>query len=200
MAIRPSGYGGFNVTIEGADHKVEQGQDLKVKIGDQVKKGDAISTGVVKSQELVALKGVGETQTKMREDLYDAFAAADIRFHKRTYELPVKMLTENVRIIDPGACPDFVAGDYSNVSKVEAWNKSNPGKKQIRYKVELVGMGQVAYKTNDWAQRMSLGRIEQTITEGAGMGFESSRKETPFAHLALGPNTTIPKANQRFPR
>src|SRR5690606_29523399 len=48
-SIKPSGYGGFVVNISGTDHKIPKGLKLKVKPGQNVQKGDALSEGVIKS-------------------------------------------------------------------------------------------------------------------------------------------------------
>lgn len=194
-AVRKSGYGGSIVTINGKEHNVGKKLDLKVKTGDMVKKGDPISTGVVHPQELLKLTNVQRVQGQMVEDLNDAFSSAGVKVHKRSYEVPVKMLTEQVRIQDPGGCNDFVAGDYTTIARADGWNKQNPGKRPIKYKTELAGSLFTPMKTEDWGQRMALGRIQQTLQEGASMGYQSDRGPggTPFANLALGPNTKIKK-------
>lgn len=197
-SIRKSGYGGHIVTVGQKEHKVPKSRKLKVKRGQKVKKGDPLSDGVVKPQELMKLKGVNAVQSQMRDDLHETFTSAGVKLDKRTYEVPVKMLTEQVRVLDPGDCDKFVAGDYSTLGKVQSWNKQNVGKEQIKYQNILPGALYAPQKTEDWARRMALGRIKKTLSEGAGMGFKSPRKDTSdFAQLALGPNTKIKKPGEQ---
>ena len=146
------------------------------------------------------LRGVQAVQSQLRDDLHDTFASAGVKLNKRTYEVPVKMLTEQVRIIDPGDSKEFVAGDYSTLAKVDGWNKNNPGKRPIKYQNILPGSLYTPQNTEDWARRMALGRIQNTLEEGAGMGFASPRglnTTSPFADLALGPGTRIKKPGEQ---
>ena len=192
--IRDSGYGGKVVTINGVDHNVPQKRELKVSNGDSVDKGDAITDGSIKPQELLETKGVEAVQEQMTADLKDTFAQAGVHAEEKTFEMPVKVYTEKVRITDPGDNDDFVPGDYSTLSKVKGWNRSNPGKREIKYRNVLPGSMTQPHKGDDWAQRMALGRIKRTLQEGPGMGFSSTRKPgqaPPFADIALGPGTSI---------
>ncbi len=190
--VRKSGYGGHIVVINGKDHKVSKDLELKVKVGTKVKKGDALSSGIIKPQELLELKGVEAVQENMVDSLHDTFASAGVRLSKRTYEVPAKMLTEQVRVLDPGDHPTFVAGDYTNLAKVEGWNRQNLTKKKIVFKHILPGSQFAPQHSEDWARRMALNRITRTLEDGVAMGFESDRKgPSPFADLVLGPGTRI---------
>jgi hypothetical protein len=185
--IGRSGYGGYVVTIAGKEHKVKKGLDLKVKIGDTVHKGDPISAGIIKPQELLGLTNVSAVQRQMREDLHETFAGAGINISKKTLEMPVKMITEMVRVTDPGDNKELVSGDYSTLARVQGWNKKHPKKRQIKYQSRLTSIKSVPHKTRDWAQRMALDRIVGTLQEGAAQGMVSRRGEsTPFVELALG--------------
>ena len=195
--IRKSEYGGFVVTINQKQHRVPQGLELKVKQGDMVKKGQPISGGIVKPQELLKLKGVEALQDQMVQDLDDAFLSAGIKFNRRTYEPTVKMLTEQVRLTDSGDHPSLVTGDYSTMAVVDGWNKQNPGKKQIKYTNILPGTLYAPMHTEDWARRMALNRIQKTLEDGAALGFKTDRKgPSPFGDLVLGPGTKLPKPGE----
>lgn len=196
-SIRQSGYGGWIVNIAGKDHKIGKGLEPSVKIGDQVKAGDKISGGLVKPDELLALKGLDATQDQITDDLHSAFSSAGIKFNRRTHEVAARMLTEQIRIKDAGDSDEFVIGDFSTIQKVNAWNKANPTKKQIKYDTILPGSLMAPMATDDWARRMALSRITQTIEEGASMGFKSDRKKGIFADLVLGPGTKIMKPGQK---
>jgi hypothetical protein len=152
---------------------------------------------MVKAQEMLKLKGLQATQGQIAQDLDDAFRSGGIRFNNRTYEVASRMLTEQVRITDPGDSPDFVPGDYTTIQKVDAWNKLNAGKKKIQYNTILPGTQMAPMMTDDWARRMSLSRIKGTIEEGAAMGFKSDRKQTVMTDLVLGPNTRIKKPGEK---
>jgi hypothetical protein len=196
QSIKKTGYGGSIVTINGKEHEIPPRVKVTVKVGSSVMKGQAITEGNVKPQELLGLSGLEVVQKRMRDDLHGTFASAGVNLNKRTFELPVKMITESVRIMDPGDCKDFVSGDYSTLAKVRAWNQKNPGKRRIVYNQEMSGMRDVAHRTDDWAQRMGLDRIQKTIQIGASQGLKSQRGN-PFTDLALGYNTNVNRLSKK---
>lgn len=192
--IRDSGYGGKVVVINGQDHEIPSNRDLKVSQGDHVQKGDKLCEGMTQAQEMMELQGVEEVQDSMKNELQDTFEDAGVDLHDRTYEMPVKALTEKVRITDPGDADKWVPGDYAKLSEVKGWNRDNPEKDSIEYHSTLPGAQMEPYKGDDWARRMGKGRIKSTIQEGAGQGFTSGRdrsEDPPFADLALGPDTEM---------
>ena len=196
--IRKSGYGGNIIMVAGKEHKAPKGLDVIVKRGDSVKKGDALTSGIVKPQELLKLKGLDAMQDQLTDDLHKTFANAGVKLHKRTYEVTVKAITEQVRVLDPGDCDEFVPGDYTMLAKVKAWNSANTTRRQIKYVTILPGSEYAPTRTDDWARRMALNRIQKTIEDGVGMGFASDRNSTsPFVNLVLGPGTRVPKPGDR---
>ena len=194
--VKKTGLGGHVVTIAGKQHRVGEKLEVLVKVGDMVSKGDKISSGIVKPQELLKLKGMAAVQRQVRDDLHDTYASAGVRLDRRTFEMPVKLLTEMCRVTDPGDS-DYITGDWDTRQKIVAWNKSNPVKRPVRFVEELPGANQVPHKTTDWAQRMGIGYIKRTLKEGVAMGYESDRKESPFSGLALGPGSRIEKAKRK---
>jgi DNA-directed RNA polymerase subunit beta' len=65
--IRKSGYGGNIMIVGGKEHRVPSGLTLKFKVGDMVKKGDPLSSGIVKPQELLKCKMTLITPSLLRE-------------------------------------------------------------------------------------------------------------------------------------
>src|SRR5690625_3182206 len=191
--VRKSGYGGYFVTVGAKEYRVPKSVEVSVKVGDRVKKGDRLTTGSIKHQELLKLKGVSAVQDQMAQDLHETFLSAGVKAQKKTFEMAAKMYTEQVRVIDPGDCKDFVTGDYSTISKVEGWNRKNPSKRRIKYMNILPGSLSTPQRSDDWAQRMALGRIKKTLRDSAGQGASSMRDGTgsPFADIVLGPGTRL---------
>lgn len=197
ISARPMG--GWDIVVAGKQVSAPKGIDPVVKVGDIVRVGDKLTQGVIKPQELLELKGIGAVQGQVRDDLHATFAAADVKLHKRTYEVMTRGLTDTVRVTSPGDSKEFVTGDYTSLAKVQGWNKANPGKRPVVYQAELAGSLMAPKRTNDWAQRMALGGIQQTLQEGAAMGYESERKPSAsFADIALGPGTKIRPAGEEF--
>jgi len=189
--IRPTGFGSFIIMIGGKEHQVGQGRKILVRLGEQVTKGQQITSGMIKAQEQLALTNLSTVQGQVRDDLESTFSSAGVKLHKRTYELMTKGITEQVRVTDPGDSRDFVSGDYTTLAKVQAWNSRNAGKRPIKYTVELSGSLMAPHRSEDFARRMALGRISGTLVEGVAMGYTSDRDKSPFSRLSLGPGTAL---------
>jgi DNA-directed RNA polymerase subunit beta' len=158
-----------------------------VKVGDRVEKGQQITDGNAQPQDVLRLRGLRQLQTQLRDDIHDVYAAGGENISHKTIETPVRMLTETVRISDPGDHPSLVTGDYSTYGRVDDWNRRNKGKRPVRYTHQLPGSEYLPHRTDDWAQRMAHNRIQQVLTEAPGMGAKAQvQGQSPFAALITG--------------
>lgn len=186
-AVRALPQGGQEVTINGKKHRVARGRKLTIKIGDQVERGQQITDGDAQPQDVLRLRGLRQLQTHLRDEVQKVYAAGGERIHAKTIETPVRMLTETVRVTDPGDHSSLVTGDYSTYAKVDAWNRENVGKKPVRYVHQLPGSEYLPHRSDDWAKRMAHNRIQQVLTEAPAMGSMSQLQgESPFAALITG--------------
>lgn len=186
-AIHDLPQGGTRVTIAGRLHKVARGRKVTVKVGDQVEKGQKISDGDIQPQDMLRLKGLRALQTQLRDDVREVYSAGGENISAKTVEVPVRMLTETVRIFDPGDHASLVAGDYSTYGRVDAWNRENVGKAPVGYTHQLPGSEYLPHRSDDWAKRMAHNRIQQVLTEAPAMGSKSRLQgDSPFAALVYG--------------
>jgi len=98
--------GGKNVQINGQQHYVGSGFDLRVKPGDKIEAGDILSEGVPDPSVIVQHKGVGEGRRYFVNAFRQAFRDAGIKGHRRNIELLAKGLINHVRLTDE-------VGDYA---------------------------------------------------------------------------------------
>jgi DNA-directed RNA polymerase subunit beta' len=186
-AIGPNPFGGTLVTVAGVKHRVPVARKVAVRVGDQVVKGQRLSDGDIQPQDMLRLNGLRAMQTQLRDDIGAVYAAGGERIHAKTIEVPVRMLTESVRISDAGDHPSLVPGDYSTYGRVDAWNRGNPGKKPVRYVHILPGSEFLPHRTDDWAQRLAHNRIGQVLQEAPAMGARAPLQGgSPFAALVFG--------------
>lgn len=92
--------GGYYVTIDGEQHYVSKGFDLKVKKGDEIEAGDVISEGIPNPAEIVKHKGVGEGRAYFVNAFRDALEASSISGHRRNVELLARGLINHVKLTD----------------------------------------------------------------------------------------------------
>lgn len=115
--IEPAPAGGHNVWIEGEQHYVPTGADLKIKRGDRVEAGDVLSSGIPNPASVVEYKGIGEGRRYFVMALRDAMKAADIKANRRNIELLSRGLINHVRLDEEFG--DNVPGDVIPYSTLE---------------------------------------------------------------------------------
>jgi DNA-directed RNA polymerase subunit beta' len=185
--VKANPVGGWFVTVGAKKHKVSRHRKPIVKAGDSVEKGQELTDGHAQPQDILRLRGLRAMQIQLRNDIKDVYSGGGVNIKAKTIETPVKMLTNGVRISDPGDFPGLVPGDYARHSQVESWNKSNPAMKPAQYVHILPGSEQMPHKSDDWVQRMSHNRIKQVLQEAPAMGAESKMTGgTPIAPLIFG--------------
>jgi len=186
-AIRQLPQGGSVVQIAGRQHRVARGRKVIVKVGDIVKRGDKITDGNSAPQDVMKLRGLRAMQTQLRDDIQNIYASGGQHIHAKTIETPVRMLTETVRISEPGDHPSLITGDYSTYGRVDSWNREHMGKRPVRYTHQLPGSEYLPHRSDDWAKRMAHNRIQQVLTEAPAMGAKTTLQgDSPYASLLFG--------------
>jgi len=120
--VEPSPIGGFDIWIRGKKHHAGKDNPVKVKAGDKVLRGDMLSEGLVKPEELLERKGLRATQDYISDAISDAYAGQGRPVKKRLIETVVRSITNMTRVLDPGDSR-MVAGDLVPWSQVERHNE-----------------------------------------------------------------------------
>lgn len=92
----------YDVTIHGVVHFVPKTQDLTVKMGDKVRKGQTISSGTANPRKLTALRGLGDGRIYMSNQMRSIYSDAKNNLDPRHFDLIAKNLIKYVRVKDPG--------------------------------------------------------------------------------------------------
>lgn len=103
------------VFVNGVKHFVPNEQDVKVKVGDEVKTGQPLSTGTINPRELVGLTGIGEGRMQFANQLRESYGSD---LDPRHFELISKNLMKYVQIDHPGTT-DFGHGEIVDINKLE---------------------------------------------------------------------------------
>lgn len=117
--IRKTPLGDYHVFVNEKSHFVPQTQSLKTAVGDKVRRGDPLSTGVVNPRKLVALKGLGAGRQYMSTELRDIYGGG---LDPRHFDLIAKNLMKYVEVIDPGQT-GFLPGDKIDVNSITKFLK-----------------------------------------------------------------------------
>jgi DNA-directed RNA polymerase subunit beta' len=165
--IEPNPAGGHFVWVENERHFVPPTRRLKVKARQKVMRGDYLSDGVAKPQEMLELKGMHATRQYMANELKKAY---DKPIKRNFFEGVVKEMTNLTRVTRPGDSNDYEAGDYAPLSKIEALNK---GGAKIQHDPVLKGIDTLPLMSENWMARLNTKDLAKTIREGASRGWSS---------------------------
>lgn len=176
--------GGFDVKVGEVPHYIGGGRELLVKPGDEVGKGDKLSTGSVDPRELMDLTNVDRVQRYMTDELHGAYASEGIR--RRNAEVIVKALTNLGTVDDAGDSDEFVKGDPVSLNYVAHQNKQLKNPTQVT--PYLRGLETLPLdRSTDWLARLQYRHLKDTFKRGASEGWKSDLHGTsPMPGLVYG--------------
>lgn len=117
--IKQTPLGDYQVYVNEKGHFVPRVQGLKVAVGDKVRKGDPLSTGVLNPRKLVGLKGLGAGRQYMADELRGIYGGG---LDPRHFELISKNLMKYVEVMDPGQT-GFLPGEKVDINKIQKYLK-----------------------------------------------------------------------------
>ena len=149
-------------------HYVPSSLDLKVEVGQEIERGDPISSGPINPHQLLQLKDMSAVRKYLTTEMGDMYKdVGGVR--RRNVEVVVRNLTNLTEVVDSGKS-DHLAGDILPTSIVEAHNRMAKEKDdKILHRPILRGIKESALlKSEDYLSRMNFQRIQNTLIEGAG--------------------------------
>ena len=183
--IKENPAGGVNVWIGDEKHWCPVKQ-LKVKLGDKVSKGQPLSEGAIKPQELLATKGIRATQDYLIDEMQKTFTDQNVNLNRRAFETLVRATTNVTKVIDPKDSEDFLPGDKVQLTKVLAYNKMNPTN-PITHEPELLGIDFSSKITDDWMAKMNTNRIQTVLQDAVASGGKSyTHSYNPVTPYVMG--------------
>lgn len=128
--IKKKPLGDWNVFVNEKVHFVPINQELVVKLGDKIRVGDPLSTGVINPRKLVNLRGIGAGRAYMANELRDIYSQGK-ELDPRHFEIVAKNLIKYVEVIDPGST-GLLPGDKVDINTVRKY--LDKGQKEVPLK------------------------------------------------------------------
>lgn len=188
-SVKASPTGGFDVFVNNVKHHVPSGRKVIVSEKAKIERGDALSDGPAKPQDIAELKDMDGASKYLVDELDKTYKANGIKIDRRMLETVARPMTTTARVLDPGDS-DFAPGDFANINDVESRNKKLKNKIQVEPK--MIGINSVPLYTEDWLNRLNSTRLKDTLVDGASMGFvsEISPRLSPIGSYAYGVEKT----------
>lgn len=116
-AIKQTPLGDTHVFVNEKMHFVPISQQLKVKLGDKIRSGQALSTGVINPRTLVSLRGIGAGRSYVADELRDIYGG---NLDPRHFEIIAKNMIKYVEIINPGET-GFLPGEKVEINAIRKY-------------------------------------------------------------------------------
>ncbi|MBC8551994.1 MAG: hypothetical protein H8D23_20300 [Candidatus Brocadiales bacterium] len=172
-ALHPDALGGWDVTINKNIVNVPSGKKLLIAKGSTVNKGDKLSYGSIKPQELADLKGHQAAQQQIIEELDEIYGNS---YHKRTFETVLRSISSNARITESAKDSTYLRGDVTSIQAIDELNKERKSNDlaPIKFKPYFKSIQVLPQDNESWLDRVGTSRIIQAIREGAATGAASN--------------------------
>ena len=128
-AVAPAPQGGFYITVGASKTYVATGLTPKVVVGDSVHRGDSLSSGVPKPNEVVGYKGLGAGREYVVSQLSDIYSKAGINVDRRHFEVLAKSTLNHMKVDDiddaTSSKMGIVRGDIIDYNKYRSMVSKN---------------------------------------------------------------------------
>lgn len=126
-SIKPAAQGGSYITVGSQTLYCAPERSFKVRVGDRVVAGDALTNGVPNPAEVVHYKGVGAGRVYYMNKLGDIFKRSGFGVERANLESFARAAMNKVRITSPDGYGTYLPGDVVNYSEIAADYKPRDG-------------------------------------------------------------------------
>jgi DNA-directed RNA polymerase subunit beta' len=186
VSVRPAPQGGYYITVGTTEHYIQSGRTPKVKQGQQVKKGDPLSDGNYRPQDIAEKRSLLDAQKYVVDEARKAYQAAGATVRKPVLEVLAAGTMRYVEVTDDGGEDDLAIGDVLSETEYDKRRRMNG---RIMAKPTIIGLSQKPIKTsNDLLERLNFQRLEDAVREAPATGSASdlTGSKSPIPGLAYG--------------
>jgi len=146
---------------------------LKVNDGEEVLAGTQLSLGALDIRNILEVRGLKEAQSYLIYEVQAVYESQGIPINDRHFETVIRMMSEGVRIKNPGST-SFLPGDLVNKRKLEEENnliKKNKGTQTTSEQI-ILGITRAALYTESWLSAASFQETSNILADAAMNGKE----------------------------
>ncbi|MBA3655400.1 MAG: DNA-directed RNA polymerase subunit beta', partial [Actinobacteria bacterium] len=164
---------GRRVTVVGDDgseetYNVSLRAHLEVRDGQEVSAGDALVEGPKDPKELLAIKGIRDTQQYLVDQVQKVYREQGVSIHDKHIELIVRQMLRRVSVAEPGDS-NFLPGERVDSRIYAEVNRElvQDGKRPAEGRPELMGITKASLATESWLSAASFQETTRVLTEAA---------------------------------
>jgi DNA-directed RNA polymerase subunit beta' len=153
------------------EYKVHLEDDVVVKDGDKVKRGDSLTVGSVDPTQLVKLRGLKEAEKYIINNIQETYGLQGISIDDKHVEVVVRKMASFITIDDPGDS-EHLPGEYGSFYEVTAENKElkKKGKKLIKFTRRLLGITAASINTESFLSAASFQEVVRVLSDASLVG------------------------------
>ncbi|MFZ2390209.1 MAG: DNA-directed RNA polymerase subunit beta' [Minisyncoccales bacterium] len=162
---------------EEMEYRISPNIEILVKVGDEVKKGDALCAGSLDLKKLLKLQGMKVVQDYIIKEIQKVYVSQGVSINDKHVELIVRQMFSRVKIKDSGDSrfsSDEIISKARMLEENEVLEKE--GKKPIKADDLLLGISKVALNTDSFLSAASFQETSRVLIEASLRGEEDKLK------------------------
>jgi DNA-directed RNA polymerase subunit beta' len=146
-------------------------QKLKVKDGELVVSGTALSEGYLHVQDILAIKGLRDAQLYLLDEVQKVYESQGISIHDKHFEVIIRKMSDKVSIEEEGDTA-FIKDEIVSRIRFEEENKKvlAKGGKPAVGKISILGITRAAIYTDSWLSSSSFEQTTNVLSNSAIKG------------------------------
>ena len=167
------------VTVKGLTdtrtYKLARNARMRVNIGDNVERGDALNEGSIDPKELLAVSGVEKLQQYILKEVQYAYRSQGVEIGDKHVEVIARQMLRKVRILDPGDT-EILPGELMDIHdfKDQITETLMSGKQPATARPVLLGITKAALETNSFLSAASFQETTRVLTDAVIRGKSDS--------------------------
>lgn len=168
-SVEQNEIGGYDVKVGGTNFIIGPGRTPVVEKGNNVKKGDRLSDGKIKPQELAEFKDFASAQDYIVDGISDVYGGD---YFKKGMETVVRGISDNAEITYAPENSGLLRGDKKSTSYIKSVNRERASQdlEPIGFKPYFKSVDTLNVDNEDWGTRITTNRIKDGLAKGMARG------------------------------
>ncbi len=159
--------------VEEKSYTVSKTAELKVKTGDLIAAGEALTTGPLDIKEILQIRGLLGTQYYLLAEIQKVYESQGIPINDKHFEVIIRKMSDKVRIENPGDTI-LLPGELVDKGRFEEENARilASGGEPATAQVVILGITRASLFTDSWLSAASFQETTSVLTDASLQGKE----------------------------
>lgn len=164
-SLKKNAIGGWDVKVNNHSLTISPGLEPVVKEGNNVDKGDRLSSGVIKPQELGDLKSHLDAQRYIVDEISSIYGDG---FQKKSIETVLRGISDNAVVTEADDDSGYYRGDKTSMSLLKGLNREreHSGLKPIKFDPYFKSIDTLNVDNEDWMTKITTNRVKDGLAKG----------------------------------